>query len=684
MSRTCFVSLMAAGVLLASAPGPAYLVNVSSKGEERSWDLDTPAANVVDGKVTFFIDDDGIPDVTTGQFQDAVRGALQAWEDVEHSDVAFLEDPTRSANKRNASDKVNWIGFLNGEVPSFTYAVAYRKFKGDRITDADIVFNPDVRLSDDSNAPWSVATPGQVNTADVQAVATHEWGHCLGFDHVPLGASTMYFALPAGATMFRTLEPDDMAGAGHSYPAADFPTVTATIAGEVDVSGTSNERGVQVSAIDYVTGKPAAGAISRPDGTWTLEGLESGVYRLVASPMGRARTRGGTYADFWSNAVTDLVPVVVEESPGVTRVFAVEEGETVAGIEIDIDAGEDGNEPNDVQGQETDIEVGGSSSGTIDATDDVDRFAFDGTAGEVVSVYVHAGQIGSELDPRVSLLRPNGTTLASNFDIRTGLQGLDEDGFDFDCRLLEVTLPSSGSYTVVVQADLGVTFGAGDLEEDWYYALSVVPAGNTANPFTSELLLSPGTVDADGSTSSIATFRPRALTGGELGPGENVTFTLATDGDPDGTLGGVTDAGDGSYTVPVFAAFAAGTDLVEARVDGQVISTATVTWRGPVDAAASDFDVAPRRLRADGQATATMSLFPRDVNGVDLGAGRTVAVQFTGDPDVSDGPVVDDGNGGYSATLTAGTTRESTTVTVTVNGNALGDARPLEFGFPLE
>ncbi len=680
---------LAVALLLAAAPGPAYVVNRTGAGAEQGWDLAASALNVVGGKVTFYVDTDGVQDVGAEAFAAAVRAAVESWDDVPDTAIGFLEDDTRPAGGRNAGDKVNRIGYQAGVLSPFVYAVAFRALSGAKCMDADVVLNPSPHVNDGTHGgqgtdlPWSTSTHGTENTADVQAVVTHEWGHCIGFDHVPLGRSTMYYAMPAGAIMLRSLETDDEAGLGHRYPGASFATARATIRGRVDVTGTTNDRGVQVTAIDFGTGRPAAAALSEPDGTYAIEGLPPGVYRVVASPLGTSKVSAGVYNDFWDSAATALVPAIRAGGGGLTEVIPLEAGGEAAGVDLSISSGSDPNEPDGTLAEATPIPVGGSLAGRIETDADVDLFSFPGTAGGKVSVYVHAQQIGSDLDPRVQVLNPAGIPIANNFDIRGGSDSFDEEGYDYDARVLDVTLPSTGTYYVRVTSDLPID--PSEREEDLFYVVTLIQGGGAASPYTSTLSASPAVIDADGTSTSTITFRPKTLTGTDSGPGLAVTMDLVEDaGAGDGSLGEVQDRGNGTYRALLTAPLAAGGDAVRARVALQAISAVNVTYRGPGDGVASGFSASPRRIRFDGASTSTVTLLPRDANWVDFGPGKSVTLSLEGDPAAGLGPTTDAGGGAYTATLTSGTREEVASVTATVEGDPLGASLEVGCGFPLE
>ncbi len=301
-----------------------------------------------------------------------------------------------------------------------------------------------------------------------------------------------------------------------------------------------------------------------------------------------------------------------------------------------------------------------------------------------MSVYVHAQEIGSELNPRIVLRSSDGTSLATNDNINSDFLGTQPP--DLDSRILDFALPSTETYYVDIQTP---SFSSTGHPEDQFYVLTLLGGGGTANSFTSRLTATPSVIPADGATASTLTFTPKGLTGTAVGPGKTVTMTVSSDADADGTLSPVTDNGDGTYTATMTAPSAASSDTVQASVDGVPVSTATVEYRGPVDFAASDFTASPRRIRFDGESTTVLSFVPRDANGVTFdtaqdGVAHTMVIQLASAFDVAIGATASTGGGAYGATLTAGTTEGEAAITADVDGTPLGGSFAVGIGFPLE
>jgi hypothetical protein len=667
-------ALAAVAVSLAAAGGSGYLVRRTDGGAEIAWNLSASAPNQVGGKITYFVDPAGVPDITPQQFGDAVRASVQSWEAVDHAAIAFEEDPSRPAGQKSGGDRVNRFGYTAGELGTFTFAAAFVASTGDRITDVDVVFNP--------TFDWAVQSPGDPTRADVQGVATHEWGHGIGLDHVPLGRSTMFFASPLGGVSLRSLEVDDQAAVAHAYPAPSLGTGFATVRGRVDVFGTTNDRGVQVTAVSFATGRPAAAHFSSPDGTWEIRGVPPGAYYLVASPIGTQKAGLGVYSGYWKSAVTGIVPAIRGQdgaADGTAGVVLLEAGEVLAGADLEVATAFSPLEDDDTTGTATPLALGRSAASRIEDTNDRDFFSFAGSTGQKVTVLLHARQIGSDLDPRIYLRSPAGIQLASSADISTGYTL--PEGADLDCRILDFTLPTTGTYFVEVEAEESPESAR---PEDYFYVLTILAGGGSAHPATSGLAAAPPVAPADGASTVTLTFTPRTVQGTSIDAGAAITFDLVADGDPDGTLSPVVvDAGGGTWTGTIAAPAAGGADTVRALVDGTPVRSVVVSWRGAPDFAASDFTASPGRIRSDGAAQSTLLLVPRDGNGLPFGPGRTVEFLLAGTPDATAGATTDRGDGSYEARVTAGLAAETVDAGATVDGEPLGGTIPVAVGFPL-
>ncbi|MFI2104620.1 invasin domain 3-containing protein, partial [Isoptericola sp. NPDC019693] len=138
-----------------------------------------------------------------------------------------------------------------------------------------------------------------------------------------------------------------------------------------------------------------------------------------------------------------------------------------------------------------------------------------------------------------------------------------------------------------------------------------------------------------------------------------------------GTLGEVTDNGDGTYTATLTASDTAQVATLEFLVgEDRATATATVAFvPGETDLDESTITAAPSSLTADGVSQSEVRVTLLDALGNVVGAGGADVVVATDRGSVGD--VVDNGDGTYTAILTAPTSPGTATLTATVDGAAL-------------
>lgn len=179
----------------------------------------------------------------------------------------------------------NALFFSNGLEDS---AAATRVFfdKRGSIIEADIALNPFQQFSAD----------GTVGTFDLESTITHEIGHMLGLEHSDVLGATMHErygkngAYGLSSFSARTLSKDDIAAVQRLYGSkSESEACCAAIGGRL-TAGDGKPREWQVWAEDPRTGQVFTDSSSAADGTYRLQGLSRGNYKLFA------QDRAGNFA----------------------------------------------------------------------------------------------------------------------------------------------------------------------------------------------------------------------------------------------------------------------------------------------------------------------------------------------------------------------------------------------------
>ncbi|MCB1018328.1 MAG: hypothetical protein KDC27_00300 [Acidobacteria bacterium] len=154
-----------------------------------------------------------------------------------------------------------------------------------KIVDADIVFNPNLRIGN-NQAPYS--TTGALNSIDLQDVATHLIGRAVGAGSSGVIAAAMFPKADPSQSFRTQLSSDDLAFLAEAYPAAGEAARRGAIVGTVSASLTGTPlTGVLVTAIDPSTGMTVQTVTSLTDGTYRISApaVPVGRYYVYAEPL---------------------------------------------------------------------------------------------------------------------------------------------------------------------------------------------------------------------------------------------------------------------------------------------------------------------------------------------------------------------------------------------------------------
>jgi hypothetical protein len=230
-----------------------------------------------------------------------VDASFQTWATAPNTALAISRAPDTSAHSA-AFDGINLICFTCQDKSSFgdstdTLAVTVSTTSDapgedskhgtsstgpGQILDADIEFNPDVH--------WATGSSVTGDQQHLQTVATHEIGHFFGLDHSAIVRAIMFPFAPDVST---TLSYDDVAGISQLYPKGAPDVPTGSIAGTVTLQGGAGVFGAHVFADSTSSSLPLGpavrkspiGIMSRPDGTYSINGVPPDSYTVTAEPL---------------------------------------------------------------------------------------------------------------------------------------------------------------------------------------------------------------------------------------------------------------------------------------------------------------------------------------------------------------------------------------------------------------
>lgn len=267
--------------------------------------------------VPFWINQSGSPQIANGSEFQAVQSAFKTWQNVSTASVSFQYNGTTTI-PTVGEDGLNVVTFVDGSVPlgSETIAATFSFFNVDGtgslvIKEADIAFSTSVDFS----------TSGEPGKYDIQSVATHEIGHLLGLDHSALLSSVMSPYGAAGQLDERTLSYDDMAAVTWLYPNGLDSSITGTI-----TSGGLAIFGAHVVALD-TNGNAVASTLSFPDGSYEIDYLPPGLYRLYAEPLDgpvAEQNVGGTLTAFYTGLQTNFSTTFSGDGTDLTRATTIQ------------------------------------------------------------------------------------------------------------------------------------------------------------------------------------------------------------------------------------------------------------------------------------------------------------------------------------------------------------------------
>ncbi|WP_272668164.1 Ig-like domain-containing protein, partial [Providencia sp. PROV117] len=199
----------------------------------------------------------------------------------------------------------------------------------------------------------------------------------------------------------------------------------------------------------------------------------------------------------------------------------------------------------------------------------------------------------------------------------------------------------------------------------------VMTVGSVANAENSTFTANPAQLPPDGKSTSVLTLTVKDADGNPVS-GETDKLVLNVSGDSDVTLSPVTEIAPGVYQATLTAGTTQGTATITPVVEGVTLNPLQMAISASVSPENSTFTANPAQLPADGTGTSTLTLTVKDADGNPVsGQADQLALNVSGDGDVTLSPVTEIAPGVYQATLTAGTTQGTATITPVVEGVSL-------------
>jgi uncharacterized protein (TIGR03437 family) len=305
MGRVLTAIFLAATLFLSAAPVRPYALQFRDAGTsvQIKWpastitvafssSLLTPPANIKPGS-----------DVAG-----ALRRALAHWSDAANIRFTEVASNAQSISPAGTSgDGVSLITIAHTPENLAPFAGASGEMAGrtrvfftetGAITEADIVLNPRQQFSSD----------GTIGTFDLEATFTHEIGHLLGLEHSGAIGSSMQprqgknGIYTVAAWTPRSLSEDDRSGVRAIYGLRPGTDTRGAITGVITNSSGAPVFGANVFAEEVTTGRVVASNITLSNGTYRIDGLLPGSYRVMAESLdgpvyaGEIASQNGAYA----------------------------------------------------------------------------------------------------------------------------------------------------------------------------------------------------------------------------------------------------------------------------------------------------------------------------------------------------------------------------------------------------
>jgi hypothetical protein len=294
--------------------------------------------------------------------------------------------------------------------------------------------------------------------------------------------------------------------------------------------------------------------------------------------------------------------------------------------------------------------------------------------GTVALIGADVHQVGANANQGAEYVFTGSGTQWTQADEFTASDGGANDGFGVPVALSTsgtVALIGSGGHTVGSHSSQGAAYVFTGSGSQWTQNAELTASDGAANDFFGLGVA----LSSSGTTALVGAYSHNVNQGAAYqfnGSGSQWTQSAeltASDGSAGDSFG---------YSV---ALSAPGTLEMVGAVQHQVGPNANAgtayAFVPTASASNSVISASPSAITADGASTSTVTVQAEDANGNDLTTGGATVILSTSLGRL--GPVIDNGDGTYSATLTSSTAPGTATVTGTINGSAIGHTASVAF-----
>lgn len=255
---------------------------------------------IKDNTVQYFISDQPAGPLMPGDNLTAIysqiRQAAEVWSGVASSSLRL-----RFGGTRNMANPQNVPGIdvvFDDNIPPGIVAQTALTFPSDLtfLSTKGTTFVPILRSKLQLRRDLTAAGYRQSSYSDAFFMTlVHEFGHTLGLQHT-FTSATMSTAITRATTRGAPLAADDLSGISLLYPAGGYAASTGSIAGQV--TGAGSGAGINLaSVVALSTSGIAVSSMTRPDGTYQIDGIPPGQYYIYAHPLPPPQTGEGTPAN---------------------------------------------------------------------------------------------------------------------------------------------------------------------------------------------------------------------------------------------------------------------------------------------------------------------------------------------------------------------------------------------------